>query len=112
MNVCVFNGRMTKDAKVTTTGNGKQVASVAIAVNRRGSDKADFLNCVFWDKAAEIIEQYGAKGRELAIEAHATVRQYEKDGQKRTATDFVVDKFDFIGGKTKAENADTEEAPF
>lgn len=114
MNECIFVGRMASDAAVNTTQNGKSVATVSLAVDRRGSNGGvDFLRLVFWDKAADIIGQYGAKGKQLAVKAHATVRSYEKDGKKMSTTEFVVDQFEFLGSK-KAENnnADTEEVPF
>ena len=50
MNVLVMMGRLTKDADIRYTQDGKAVAGFSIAVDRRfkreGQPDADFFNCM------------------------------------------------------------------
>ena len=117
MNNCVFLGRMTQDAKMQTTGNGKTVAHFSLAVDRRGTDKSDFFNFVAWEKTAEIIRDHTGKGTQMVVRCHAQNGSYEKDGQKRTYTEFVVDEMRMCGGKSASNtngssNINEEEIPF
>lgn len=117
LNNVVLMGRMTADAELKSTPNGKYVASFSIAVERdysqNGERQTDFINLVAWNKTAEFITNYFNKGDMIAVTGSIQTRQYEKDGSKRTATEVKVDKASFCGGKTekKAEPKATEFEP-
>jgi single-strand DNA-binding protein len=117
INNVILMGRMTADAELKSTPSGKYVTSFSIAVERdysqNGERQTDFLNLVAWGKTAEFITNYFGKGDMIAVRGSIQTRQYEKDGSKRTATEVLVDKASFCGGKTekKPEKADEVE-PF
>jgi single-strand DNA-binding protein len=112
LNNVILMGRMTADAELKSTPNGKYVTSFSIAVERdytqNGERQTDFLNLVAWGKTAEFITNYFGKGDMIAVRGSIQTRQYEKDGSKRTATEVLVDKASFCGGKAekKPEKAD------
>ncbi len=92
-----FVGRIASDIEIHDAGQSK-VATVRVAVDRprrNGEEKpvADFHNVTFWNRAAEIIAEKGKKGASIFVEGYIQNRSYEKDGQKRTATDFVAGKY-------------------
>ncbi len=65
INRIVLVGRLTKDPDFRVTSSGISVATFTLAVGRKfGSDKngTDFISCVAWRKAGEIISQYTHKG--------------------------------------------------
>lgn len=94
MNVFCFAGNITKDIEIKSTTGGKKVASFGIAINE-GKDKTTFLNCVAWEKTAELLGEYCSKGDRLSGTGRIEIRSYEKDGEKKYATEVVVSQFDF-----------------
>jgi single-strand DNA-binding protein len=103
MNKIIISGRLTKDPDVRYTQSGKAVASFTVAVNRRFSKEqqtADFINCVVWDKLAEICADHIAKGSQVIVEGRLQVRTYDaQDGTKRYVTEIVANEVEFTGGK-------------
>lgn len=94
MNIFAFSGNVTKDIELKTTPAGKSVCSFSVAINE-GKDKTTFINCVAWEKTAELISQYVQKGDRLSGSGRLDVRSYEKDGEKKYVTEVVVNQFDF-----------------
>lgn len=103
LNHSVIMGRLTADPEIRRTNSGKAVCSFTVAVDKPGKDAgASFIPCVAWEKTAEFIEKYFAKGSMLALEGRVESRQYEtKDGQKRTVVELVASQVHFCGNKTE-----------
>lgn len=100
MNKAVLIGRLTKDPELRyAQGNGTAVCKFTLAVSRPfKKDETDFINCVSLGKAAETINQYMAKGRQLAVTGSIRTGSYDaQDGTKRYTTDIAVDGFEFVG---------------
>ena len=117
LNNCTFQGRFAADPEMRTTQSGLTVASFRMAVDRDnvgqdGRRATDWLNFVAWRKTAEFVCQYFRKGSTALVECQCQTRSYEdKNGQKRTATEFVVQKIHFCGPKTEQRVDDGGEAP-
>lgn len=105
-NKVILMGNLTRDVEVRTTASGQNVANFSLAVSRswRGQDgqqqdQTSFINCVAWGKPGEIIAQYVKKGSPLLVSGRLDQRSYEdKDGNKRTAVEVVVEDFNFVSG--------------
>lgn len=100
MNKVVLIGRLTKDPELRyAQGNGTAVCRFTLAVNRPfKKDETDFINCISFGKAAETINQYMTKGRQLAVTGSIRTGSYDaQDGTKRYTTDIAVDGFEFVG---------------
>lgn len=107
MNKVVLIGRLTKDPELRyAQGNGTAVCKFTLAVARPfKKDETDFINCISFGKAAETINQYMTKGRQLAVTGSIRTGSYEaQDGTKRYTTDIAVDGFEFIGNGQGASN--------
>ena len=107
MNKVVLVGRLTKDPELRyAAGSGIPTSRFTVAVNRQGKkDEADFINCVAFNKLAELIAQYLGKGRQIAISGSIRTGSYTaQDGSKRYATDVVVETFDFIDSNSSNRN--------
>ena len=117
LNNCIFQGRLAADPEMRTTQSGLTFASFRMAVDRDnvgqdGRRATDWLNFVAWRKTAEFVCQYFRKGSTALVECQCQTRSYEdKNGQKRTATEFVVQKIHFCGPKTEQRVDDGGEAP-
>lgn len=104
INRVVLVGRLTKDPELRRTQNGTSVVSYTIAVNRRtqtpGQPDADFINCVAWNKTAELMAQYLHKGSLIGIEGRIQTRNYEnQQGQRVYVTEVVTDTVQFLEPK-------------
>lgn len=107
INIVTLVGRVVRDIEVKTTTSGKEVASFAIAVDGYGKDSpANFVDCVAWNKAAEILSQYANKGKQIGITGRLQTRPWEdKEGNKRKATEVIIDQFQLLGNKPEGGNA-------
>ena len=72
INRVILVGRLTRDPELRKTQSGASVVSYTIAVNRRvqtpGQPDADFINCVAWNKTADLMAQYLHKGSLIGVE--------------------------------------------
>lgn len=109
MNAWVGIGRLTRDPEVRYTQSGKACAKFTLAIDRRksadGNQQADFIQCVAWEKTAEVISQYCTKGKKIAVEGRIQTRSYEKDGRKTYVTEVVVQSMEFCDSKGGGTNS-------
>lgn len=103
-------GRVARDIEVKTTNSGKSVASFVLAVDGYGKDAdASFIDCVAWNKAAELLAEYAPKGKQIGITGRLQTRTWEKDNIKRKATEVIIDQFQLLSD-AKAANSTTSQA--
>lgn len=108
MNLVILTGRLTADPELKYTQSGKAFAKFTLAVNRTFSkEQTDFINCVAWDKRAEIIAEYLRKGNMTGVQGRLSVRNYEdENGQKKKITEVIVDSIEFLESKKGSGNMD------
>jgi single-strand DNA-binding protein len=110
MNKVQLHGRIVKDPDIRATASNKKVASFTIAVDTYsgGERKAEFINCVAWQKTAELIEKHFFKGKEILVaDGRLQTRSYEaQDGSKRYVTEVVVNEIEFCGSKSEGKASD------
>ena len=100
MNQVQLLGRLTKDPELKYTTAGKIHLRISIAVpQERDKTQANFINCVAWNKPAEIIAEHFKKGNRINLVGKLTSRQYEDAGVKKWVTEVMIDSFDFIENK-------------
>lgn len=104
-NKVILMGNLTRDPEVRSLPSGQSVTNFGLAVNRtwRGQDgtpqeSVSFIDCVAWGKTGEIIAQYVQKGRPILVSGRLEQRSWEKDGQKHSKVEVVVEDFNFVGG--------------
>lgn len=102
INRAVVCGRLVRDPELRRTANGTPVTSFTLAVNRifknaDGQQEADFLNCVAWNKTAEIVERYCKKGNLVGVEGRLQSRSYQDNqGNNRTVVEIIADQVQFM----------------
>lgn len=114
MNNVQLLGRMTRDAEFQKgTKQKKSYAKFTLAVPR-GKDEADFINCIAFDKTAELISEYVKKGNRLLAEGSINVSKYtNKEGKDAYQTNIIINKINFIDYKdSTSEESTPEELPF
>jgi len=112
-------GRLTRDVEHKQTKSGTDVFTFSLAIDQSYKkdgnkiDKVSFFNFTAWGKVGEIISQYTKQGQLLAVTAEPEQRTWEtQDGTKRTAIDFKVTGFQFLGSKNETnQSAKQDEQP-
>ncbi len=114
LNKVVLAGRITADPELKQTTSGISVLSFTIAVNRRfssrnseqGESQADFINVVAWRQTAEFISKYFRKGSAICVTGSIQTRTWQDgQGQKRYATEVVVDDAMFVESRGDGNNS-------
>ena len=94
-------GNLGMDPEVKSFDNNRKLAKISIATNETyKNDKGEKItdtqwhNLVLWGAQAKLAEEYLKKGDEIAIEGKLSSRSYvDKDGNKKYATEVVVNEF-------------------
>ena len=115
----IITGNITRDPELRTTTGGSSVCSFTVAVNRnyRGTDgeqkeELSFIDCSAWGKLAETIAQYGKKGNGVLVSGRLNQRAWEdKNGNKRSSVEIVVEDFNFVGGRDGGNTSGSSSAP-
>lgn len=111
MNKAIIIGRLTRDPEMInhtrSDGSSQAITNFDIAVNRQGSDTADFFRCTSFGKQAEFVKRYFKKGKRVAVEGRLRNNNYTSaDGTKVYAVGLITDSVEFADGKR-----DNEEHP-
>jgi single-strand DNA-binding protein len=104
LNKVLLLGNLTRTPELRYTPSGMAVADLRLAVNRNyttqsGEKRKDtcFLTVVVWGKQAESCREYLDKGSPIFVEGRLQTREWEaKDGQKRTVTEVVAERVQFM----------------
>ena len=109
INKAILMGRLTRDPELRHTGSGTPVCSFSIAINNGSGENqtTDFINCVAWNKTAELVDKYFSKGRMIVVIGRIQSRSWEgQDGKKNYATEVVVSEVSFGDSKKETEATD------
>lgn len=108
---CVnITGNLTRDPELRSTSGGTSVLTFGVAVNDRRrnqstgewEDYPNFVDCTMFGKRAEAVQMYLSKGDKVSIEGRLHWSSWERDGQKRSKLDVIVDEIEFMSSRDKA----------
>lgn len=111
LNKVVLAGRLTSDPELKQTTSGVSVTNFSIAINRRFSSRGgenaeqqtDFINVVAWRQTAEFITKFFRKGSAICLTGSIQTRAWQDaQGQKRYATEVVVDDAMFVDSRAES----------
>lgn len=116
INKVIVSGNLTREPELRQTASGMPVLSFGIAVNdRRKNPQTDewenypnFIDCTMFGSRGEALSKYVAKGSKVVVEGKIRWSQWEKDGQKRSKIEIVVDELELMNraqGDSAAQNA-------
>jgi len=112
VNKVILIGNVGSDPTINSTQSGTKVANVSIATSEQWNDKngerqerTEWHRLVFWNRLADIVEQYVNKGDKLFVEGKLQTRKYEKDGKDFYTTEIVVSQMEMLGGSGTGEYA-------
>lgn len=112
MNKVFLIGRLTREAELKYTAQGKAVATFTLAVNRN-KEQTDFIRITAFGKTAENTANYTQKGSLVAVEGTIVTGSYEKNGQRVFTTDIWANTVTFLDtkGKGSGEQKDANTVP-
>jgi single-strand DNA-binding protein len=106
LNKVILIGRLTRDPEFKNI-NSTSLTNFSIANNRsytannEKKDETSFFDCEVWGKLAEVMRDYGKKGKQIALEGRLTQSTWESpDGKKNSKIRIRVDTFQFLGNNT------------
>lgn len=113
-----ISGNLTRDPEMRASQSGTQILSFGVAVNDRRrnpqsgewEDVPNFIDCVVFGNRANALQRFLTKGMKVAIEGKLRWSQWEKDGQKRSKIEVIVDEVEFLSG-SKAQNQPQSQQP-
>jgi single-strand DNA-binding protein len=120
VNKVILLGHLGKDAETKYTPSGTAVSNFTLATNRRWKDQqtgewkdeTEWHRCKLWK--SEHLTNYLTKGKQVYIEGRLQTHSWDdKDGQKRYATEVVVEDLVLLssrgGGGDPGPPADSAE---
>ena len=113
MNKWIGMGRLTRDPKLESSGNGVEYCRFSVAIDRayakQGEDrKCDFIDCTTFGKQAAFVQKYFHKGDGIMVEGRLESDKYvDKDGNNRIAWKIICDRVEF----TPSRKSDSGSAP-
>ena len=104
INRVTISGNLTRDPELRATAGGTQVLSFGVAVNDRRrnpqngewEDYPNFVDCTMFGTRAEAVSRYLSKGSKVAIEGKLRYSSWERDGQRRSKLEVIVDEIEFL----------------
>lgn len=104
INRVTITGNLTRDPELRVTAGGTQVLSFGVAVNDRRrnpqtgewEDYPNFVDCTMFGTRAEAVSRFLAKGNKVGIEGKLRYSSWEKDGQRRSKLEVIVDEIEFM----------------
>jgi single-strand DNA-binding protein len=111
-----ISGNLTRDPDLRSTSNGTQVLTLGVAVNDRRRNPSTgvwdfypkYVDCVVFGARADALSRYLTKGTKVAIEGKLRYSSWERDGQKRSKLEVIVDEIEFMssrqGGQAQSQS--------
>lgn len=100
INRVIISGRLTRDPEVRSTAGGTTVMGLGVAVNDRRrnqqtgqwEDYTNYIDCTMFGNRAESLSRILTKGTLVCIEGRLRWSQWERDGQKRSKIEVIIDE--------------------
>lgn len=112
INRVIISGNLTRDPDLRQTASGMPVLGLGVAVNDRRKnqttgdweDYPNFIDCTMFGARAEALSRYLSKGTKVAIEGKLRWSQWERDGQKRSKIEVIVDELEFMSSRNSGQD--------
>lgn len=110
VNKVILVGNVGNDPEIRYMPNGNAVANLSIATSETWKDKnsgdqqekTEWHRVVFFNRLAEIVEQYVKKGSKLYIEGRLQTRSWDQDGVKRYTTEIVGNEMQMLNAPSES----------
>lgn len=105
-----LTGRLTRDPELRVTAGGTQLLSFTLAFNTsvrnrqtgEWDERGNYIDCTMFGKRAEALLNFLAKGQKVAIAGKLRYATWDKDGQRHSKLDVIVDDIVFMSQRQDA----------
>lgn len=104
LNKVMLLGNLGQDPELKMIGGGQAVLNLRLATtetyldkNNTRQERTDWHTVTVWGKRAEALAKILTKGSQIFVEGRIQTRSYEKNGEKRYATDIVANNIILTG---------------
>ena len=119
INRAIVSGHLTREPELRSTAGGMPVLGFGVAVNDRRKnqqtgeweDYPNFIDCTMFGNRAESLSRYLSKGTKVAIEGKLHWSQWERDGQKRSKIEVIVDDIELMQKRQEGYQAVASAVP-
>lgn len=109
INRVIISGNLTRDGELRRTQSGTAILSMGVAVNDRRKnsqtgeweDEPCYVDCVMFGTRAESLANYLHKGNKVSIDGKLRYSSWEKDGNRRSKLDVLVDDLEMLTPKSQ-----------
>lgn len=112
INTVTISGRLTRDPELRHTESGTAVANTGIATERyrkEGENDVSFVNLTIWSGFGELVAKKARKGDFVTLQGRLNQNTWEKDGEKRSSIEVIVDTMVGEFMYRKGDGSDTPE---
>lgn len=111
INRVAISGNLTRDPELRQTAGGMAILGLGVAVNDRRKnqqtgeweDYPNFIDCTMFGSRAQSVSRFLSKGSKVAIEGKLRWSQWERDGQKRSKVEVIVDEIELMSRRQQGQ---------
>jgi len=123
VNKVILVGNVGGDPETKAMPSGSMVTNITVATSESWKDKqtgqaqerTEWHRVVFFNRLAEIVNEYVKKGSKVYIEGSLRTRNWEQEGVKRYSTEIVASEMQMLdsrqGGQQQAPQQQRQQAP-
>ena len=116
INRVIISGNIGSEPEIRRTLGGMAILSFSVAVNDRRKnpqsgeweDYCNWVSCTMFGNRAESLSNYLSKGTKVAIEGKLRWSQWEREGQKRSKLEVIVDELEFMSSRDRQLDAQAD----
>lgn len=113
INRVFITGNLSRDPELRTTASGSAVLSFCVAVvdyveNKQTGeweDRPNWVDCTLFGSCAQAISGYLHKGSKVAIDGRLHWSQWERNGEKRSKLEVIINDIQFLSPREGAQGA-------
>ena len=107
INKVILVGNLGQDPDTRYMPNGNPVTNITVATTKNwkdretgeNRDRTEWHRVVFFNRLAEIVNEYLRKGSKVYLEGELRTRQWERDGQKHYTTEIVANEMQMLDSR-------------
>lgn len=110
INNVFLTGNLTRFPELRATAGGTPILSFGLAFNTsvrnrqtgEWDERGNFIDCTIFGKRAEALSHHLTKGQKVAVTGELRYSTWEKDGQRHSKLDVIVDDIVFMSQRQGA----------
>ena len=102
-----ISGNLGRDAELKSTASGTPALQFSVCVNDRTNqngqwvDRPNWVPCVMYGNRANALAKHLLKGTKVSITGKLRQSQWERDGQKHSRLEVIVNEIELMGSRSQ-----------